>query len=100
MVTKEEIKHIAKLARIEISEKEEEKFQKELSGILDYVAKLNEVNTDHVEPLYQTTGLINAMRPDEHRGDFVMDEKLNELLLGQAPDKQNRFIKVKAALKK
>jgi hypothetical protein len=40
------------------------------------------------------------MRKDEYRGDFVMDDKLNELLIGQAPHKEERFLKVKSVLKK
>lgn len=100
MLTDKEIEHVAQLARIELSEKEQEKFKKELSSVLDYVNQLNRVNTDGVTPLYQTTGLVNAFRSDESRGAFVMDEKLNERLIGQAPSKEERFIKVKTVLKK
>ncbi len=107
MLTEKEIQHVAQLARIELSEKEQEKFKKELSSVLDYVNQLNRVNTDGVTPLYQTTGLINVFRSDEPmpggrqaRGAFVMDDKLNEKLVGQAPSKEERFIKVKTVLKK
>ena len=72
----------------------------ELSSILGYVEQLNKVNTDGVEPLYQITGLVNSMREDKNRGDFEMDEELNKKLIGQAPDKENRFIKVKSVLNK
>ena len=94
------IKHIASLARIELTEKEEERMRDELSSILGYVEQLNKVNTDGVEPLYQITGLVNSMREDKNRGDFEMDEELNKKLIGQAPDKENRFIKVKSVLNK
>ncbi len=100
MLTDKEIQHVAQLARIELKEKEREKFKKELSSVLDYVNQLNRVNTDGVTPLYQTTGLVNAFRSDEPRGAFVMDDKLNEKLVGQAPSKEERFIKVKTVLKK
>lgn len=100
MLDNKEIKHVAQLARIKITEKEEEKFRKELSSILDYINKLNEVNTEGVEPLYQTTGLVNSMRPDEHRKDFEMNEDLNKNLIGQAPDKEERFVKVRSVLNK
>lgn len=100
MLTDKEVKHIVKLARIELSGKEEEKFKGELSSILDFVNKLKEVNTDNVEPLYQTTGIVNSTRPDESRGEFVMNEDLNEKLIGQAPHKENRFVKVKSVLNK
>ena len=94
------IKHIAKLARIELSEQEEEKYKNELSSILDFVNKLNEVDTEGVEPLYQTTGLIDSMRSDTSRGEFNMTEDLRERLIGQAPHKENRFIKVRSVLNK
>lgn len=100
MISDKEIKHIAKLARIELTEKEEERFKRDLSSILDYINKLNEVNTDGVEPLYQTTGLVNNMRSDENRGEFEMNDDLNEKFIGQAPHKQDRFVKVKSVLKK
>ncbi len=94
------IKHVASLARIELTNKEEEKMRDELSSVLGYVEQLNKVNTDGVEPLYQTTGISNSMRKDEYRGDFKMDESLNEKLIGQAPSKENGFVKVKSILNK
>jgi len=98
MLTDKEVKHIAGLARIKINEKEEKGLKKDLSSILEYIDKLNEVDTEKVEPLYQTTGLIDSFRTDEPRGEFKMDENLNEKLVGQAPHKEGRFVKVKAVL--
>lgn len=95
-----DIKHIAKLARIKLTEKEEEKFGKELASILDFIDQLNKVNTSKVEPAYQITGLVNSFRTDEHRKDFEMNEDLNDKLIGQAPSKESRFIKVKSVLNK
>jgi len=100
MLSDEDVRHIAQLARIKLTEKEREKFREELSSILDYVKKLNRLDTGNVEPLYQTTGIVNALRPDKHRKDFEMTEDLNKKLIGQAPHKENRFIKVKSVLKK
>mgnify|MGYP001560192241 FL=1 len=100
MFTDKEIKHIAELARVKLTEQESNKFQKELSSILDFIDQLNKADTSQVEPAYQITGLVNSFRADEHRKDFEMDEDLNEKLIGQAPHKENRFIKVKSVLKK
>jgi len=100
MLSDKEIEHIANLARIRLSDKEKKQFPKELSSILDYIDQLNEVDTKGVEPLYQTTGLINSFRPDKDRKSFVMDKKLEKLLIEQAPHKEKRFIKVKSVLKK
>lgn len=98
MLTDKEVKHIADLARIKIDEKEEKSLKKDLSSILEYINKLNEVDTTGVEPLYQTTGLVDSFRSDEPRGEFEMNENLNEKLIGQAPHKEGRFIKVKPVL--
>ena len=100
MLTDKEVKHIADLARIKISEKEEQSLKKDLSSILEYIDKLNEVDTTGVEPLYQTTGLVDSFRSDEPRGEFPMTENLNEKLIRQAPHTQDRFIKVKSVLRK
>jgi len=94
------IKHTASLSRISLTEKEEEKMKNELGMILKYVDQLNEVNTDGIEPLYQTTGLVNSVREDIYREDFKVDAKLNEFLIGQAPDKENRFVRARSVIKK
>ena len=67
MISKEQVEHIAKLARIELTEKEEGKFTKELSSILDYFDKLNKVDTEKIEADTQITGLENIIRKDEIR---------------------------------
>ena len=100
MLSNKEVGHIAQLVRIKLTEKEEGEFKRELSSILDFVKKLNELDTENVEPLYQVTGIVNALRTDEYRKDFEMDENLNEKLIGQAPSRQDRFIKVKSVLRK
>jgi aspartyl-tRNA(Asn)/glutamyl-tRNA(Gln) amidotransferase subunit C len=96
MLTDAEITHIAKLARLELDDAHKEKFQKELSSVLSYIEQLNSVDTSGVEPLYQVTGLTNQTRADERRGDFVMDEQLTKYLIGQAPMRQERLVKVRS----
>ncbi len=61
----EQVKHIAKLARLGIKDADLGKFAQQLSAIFGYVEKLNEVNVDGVEPTSQVTGLQNVMRKDE-----------------------------------
>lgn len=100
MLTDTEIDHIAKLARIELDHTHREKFKKELSSIIGYIDTLNAVDVAGVEPLYQVTGLQNQTRPDKYRGDFVMDEKLTEYLIGQAPAREGRLVKVQSVKSK
>lgn len=63
-LTKDQVKHVANLARIALTEEQVEKLQPQLSGILDYVDQLGEVNTDTTEPTAQVTGLTNVLRKD------------------------------------
>lgn len=64
-LTRDQVLHVASLARIGLDEKQIQKFQKELSSILDYVEILNEVDTQGVMPTSQVTGLENVLREDE-----------------------------------
>ena len=95
-----DIDKVANLARIKLTDKEKKSLSRDLSSILDYVDKLNQVESDKVEPLYQTTGLANAVRSDKTREEFMSPDSLKKYLIEQAPDHQDRLIKVKAILKK
>jgi aspartyl-tRNA(Asn)/glutamyl-tRNA(Gln) amidotransferase subunit C len=64
MLSIEQVKHIAKLARLGITDAEADKFSKQLSSILGYVDLLNEVDVEGVELTSQVTGLQNVMRED------------------------------------
>ena len=97
-ISKKDVERIAKLARLGLSEKEKEKYSKGLSGILDYMGKLNEIDTKNVEPTSQVTGLINIFRKDEspHKVDV---EKIKKII-GQAPEREDNFVKTKPILEK
>ncbi len=63
-ITKEEIEHIALLARLNLSAEEKDLFGSQLSGILDYMEKLNELDTKNIEPTSHVLSLHNVMRDD------------------------------------
>jgi aspartyl-tRNA(Asn)/glutamyl-tRNA(Gln) amidotransferase subunit C len=98
MISREEVQKIAKLARLGISEKEEEKFQKDLSSILDYFSILNAVNVSGIEPFSQNVGEFSCCENEKTREDRALPEnsELADELIGQAPEKSGRYIKVKA----
>ncbi len=76
-LTKEQVLHIAKLARLTLTSDEVTNMTKELSSILGYVEVLNEVNTSNVEPTAQVTGLKNALREDTvHASEATPDSLL------------------------
>ena len=91
-ISKQQIEHIAKLARIELTEKEKEKFTKELSSILDYVEKLDQVDTKNVEPIKQVTGLENVVRDDEKLR--TSNPELRTKILKQAPRRKGDYFQV------
>ena len=90
MITKEEVKHIAKLARLGLTEEEITKFQRELSKILDYIEKLGD------EDKSSSTEVENIMREDEVKSQKskVKSQKLMEL----APETKNGYLKTKPIL--
>jgi len=92
MITRKEVQHIAKLARLGLTEKEMGKFQKELSKILDYIEKLKKVNVAEVEPTSHSTKIENVMRADKSLKFKVQSSKLMEL----APETKNGYLKVKS----
>ncbi|MDA1209140.1 MAG: Asp-tRNA(Asn)/Glu-tRNA(Gln) amidotransferase subunit GatC [bacterium] len=71
-----EVRHIAKLARINLREEQVSKFGKELTSILAYIDQLQEVDTKGVEPTEQVTGLHNAFREDEVKDGGATREEL------------------------
>ena len=94
-LSKQQVEHVAKLARLGITEKEKEKFGKELSSILGFVEKLNKVDTKGVEPTAHITGLQNVMREDR-AGDTNREQR--EKILKLAPKRRDGYVKVKAIL--
>ena len=94
MLTKEQVQHLAKLSRLELSEAELEKFQGQLFSILSYVEKLRDVNTAGVEPTAQVTGLENVARDDEANEGYSAETK--EGVLANVPKKKGEYVQVRA----
>jgi len=95
MLDKEQIEHIAKLARLDLSDDEKKKYAVEMGDILSYIDQLNEVDTKNVEPTAQVTGLENSWREDEIKD---WDELERKNALNQAPDMEDNQIKVRKIL--
>ena len=88
-VTPEQVRHIANLARIAMSEEELERLVPELNNILGWVEQLGEVDTDGVEPL--TAVIDQKLR---HRDDQVTDGDRRDEILANAPDAEHGFFAV------
>ena len=88
-IDKDTVKHIAKLARLSLDEKKISSLSKDLSSIMKFVEKLNELNTDKTTPL---TSIINASL--KSREDEVKDGKIRDQILKNSPEKNEEFFVV------
>jgi aspartyl-tRNA(Asn)/glutamyl-tRNA(Gln) amidotransferase subunit C len=75
-LTTDQVKKVAKLANLPITENEEEKYAEQLSAILDYIDQLNSVDTKNVDPTYNVTGLDSIFRPDQVGESLTQEEAL------------------------
>lgn len=88
-----DVQHVAKLARLNLTEEEQEKYTEQLNAILQYAEKLNELNTDEVPPTTHVLKLVNVMRED------VVQESLPaEKVFRNAPEEEDGQFKVPAVL--
>jgi len=88
-IDKDTVKHISKLARISVDEKKINNLSKDLSSIMKFIEKLNELNTDKTIPL---TSIINASL--KSRKDEVKDGKIRDQILKNSPEKNEEFFVV------
>jgi aspartyl-tRNA(Asn)/glutamyl-tRNA(Gln) amidotransferase subunit C len=92
-INRELLDKIAHLSRLEFDEKDAEKMMKDMTAIVDWVEKLNEVNTDNVEPLTTMSHEINSLREDE-----VKTHLGHEHALKNAPKKDQDYFRVPKVL--
>jgi aspartyl-tRNA(Asn)/glutamyl-tRNA(Gln) amidotransferase subunit C len=92
-ITKDQVKHVAHLSRLAISEEETEKMTKHLGDIIKYAELLNELDTDNVEPTTHVLDLKNVMRKDEPKKWIEKEDALKN-----APDKQDGQFRVPSIL--
>jgi len=82
MIDREQVLHVARLARLRLSDEEVERFQRELSTILDHIETINEIEgLDEVEPTSHVVEIENVLREDEPRPSLPREKALE-----QAPD--------------
>ena len=89
MITIKDVEHVAKLARLELTEEEKEMFTHQLGDVLTHVEKMNEVDTTNVEPMNHPIDFTNVMRED-----VIIYENTREELMQNAPDIEGEFFKV------
>ena len=93
LLSQKDVEHIAKLARIQLTDTEKKKLVSELSSILSYIDQLKEVDTKGVPPTAQVTGLTDVLRDDVAIQQSV---DIREQLLNAAPKRTGDFVETKA----
>ncbi|MFQ6019898.1 MAG: Asp-tRNA(Asn)/Glu-tRNA(Gln) amidotransferase subunit GatC [Dehalococcoidia bacterium] len=92
-VSREEVEHIAKLARVGLGEEDVAKFQEQLSSILDYFDILRQLDTEGVPPTTHTLPLDNVIRPDDPGPSLDKNDAL-----ANAPQREGDLFRVRAVL--
>ena len=88
-LSSKEVEYVARLARLEITDRETEKFTAQLNDILGYIDKLNELDTTGVAPMSHAIAVTNSFREDK-----VVDSIGTEKALANAPDGRGEFFRV------
>ena len=89
MIERKDVEHVARLARLALTDDELERMREQLNGILAYIEKLNELDTEGVEPTSHAVPMLNVMRDDEPGPCLPRDEAL-----ANAPDRAGDFFRV------
>jgi aspartyl-tRNA(Asn)/glutamyl-tRNA(Gln) amidotransferase subunit C len=85
----QDVEHVARLARLELSAAEKERMRRELDGILAYIDKLRALDTSGIAPTSHAVPVTNVMRDDVERPSLPQDE-----MLANAPDRQGDLFRV------
>jgi len=92
-LTEEQVRHVAELAKLRLTDEEVQLFQEQLSAILDYAARLDELDTESIPPTASILPLRNVMRPDIPDCSFP-----RAAMLANAPAVEDGFVKVQSVL--
>ncbi len=92
-LTDDEVRHVAKLSRLRLTDEQVHHFAQQLSAILGYVSKLNELDVSNIEPMAHAVDLTDVLRQDEPTEGIEI-----ETVLANAPDAEKPFFKVPKVL--
>jgi len=92
-LTHQQVRHVAELAKLQLTEQEVDLFRAQLSAILDYAARLDELDTDAIPPTASVLPLRNVMRPDQAAPSFPRD-----VMLENAPAVAENCVQVRVIL--
>ena len=85
----DQVRHVARLSRLQLTDQEVSHFASQLSAVLDYISKLNELDVADVEPMAHAADVSNVLRKDQPQPGMPVDKALEN-----APDASDPFFKV------
>jgi aspartyl-tRNA(Asn)/glutamyl-tRNA(Gln) amidotransferase subunit C len=94
-ITKKDVEHVARLARLALTEEEKERYTAQLGQILGYVEKLSELNTKDIAPTSHVLPLANVWREDKVEPSTALTLGAPEDILANAPEREGSLFKVK-----
>lgn len=94
-ITKKDVEYVARLARLELTEDEKEKYTSQLESTLEYIDQLNKLDTSNVKPTSHALELNNVWRKDELK---QCPKEEMEKILSNAPDREDNFFRVKKVI--
>ncbi len=97
-ITKKDVEHVAKLARLALSEDEKERFTAQLGSILTYIEKMSALNTDNIQATTHVLPLSNVWREDKMEPSTSETLGSPEAILANAPEREGPFFKVKKVI--
>jgi aspartyl-tRNA(Asn)/glutamyl-tRNA(Gln) amidotransferase subunit C len=92
-ISLEQVKHVAHLARLAITEEEAERMRKDLDGIITYAEQMNELDTEQIEPTSHVLNMKNVMRKDVSQKGLAVED-----VVKNAPDAEDGYIRVPSIL--
>ncbi|MCC6578947.1 MAG: Asp-tRNA(Asn)/Glu-tRNA(Gln) amidotransferase subunit GatC [Phycisphaeraceae bacterium] len=92
-ITEQDVRHVARLSRLKLSDEEVRHFTQQLGNVMQYIAKLSELDVTNVEPMAHALDMSNVLREDEPQPGMDVD-----LALANAPDRSTPFFKVPKVL--
>jgi aspartyl-tRNA(Asn)/glutamyl-tRNA(Gln) amidotransferase subunit C len=92
-ITEKDVRHVAKLSRLHVTDDQVHHFTEQLAAVLNYISKLNELDVEGVEPMAHPLELVNVLRPDVEQPGMATDSAL-----ANAPAKTPPFFKVPKVL--
>ncbi|MHB9154425.1 MAG: Asp-tRNA(Asn)/Glu-tRNA(Gln) amidotransferase subunit GatC [Endomicrobiales bacterium] len=94
-ITRKDVEYVARLARLELSEEEKDRFTGQLGSILEYIGQLNRLDTRDVPPTSHVLALKNAWRDDRVK---ACPDDVRRAILENAPEREDDFFKVKKVI--